>query len=315
MKQFFYISFFVFGLFFSCSSKNNADNANLLDDVDEEQTSATDSKAKGYDANTSLILLGKKGYKTYSNHWAYLSDDEYLATNQKQIVHFDDTISIGMLNNEDQCGLVDSLRLNKEWLCINFSDSDTINTYSLSKAITKSYSYNDVIDFVPITVVVFQKNEREELCGTDLAFRGDYKKTDFLLSHKQQLSDSEQQEVISALRNKVRDVNAIPPRPMASDTLLLQEIYKVGSDIVVAKYNTTQYSDSDGDFGNQTIFVLKKNEVVNWLGGMDIYCVPFELKGVSYLYINENTYATSRTTLLRLTDDVKAVYKKVLFFD
>ena len=310
MKQVFKPSLLALCLLFSYSLKTNAHSSSESYDNDVEQT-----KTNKYETNTSLILLDRDSYKTYKDHWAYLSDDEYFGTDTDASNHFDDTISIGMFNNDEQCGLVDSLRLDKEWLCINFSNLYTTNSCSLLKAVTKSFSYNDVIDFVPITMLIFEKDKKEELCRTDIAFRGNYHKSEFDLSRKVKLSASEIEKVVSVLKQKVKDINAIPPRPMASDTLLLQDIYKIDTDIVVAKYNATQYSDSDSDLGNQTVFVLKNNEVIDWFGGMNIYCVPFELKGIQYFYVSENTYATVRTTLLRLNGDSKIIYKKVLFFD
>jgi hypothetical protein len=93
-------------------------------------------------------------------------------------------------------------------------------------------------------------------------------------------------------------------------------MYKVTDDIVIARYITTEYSDSDSDLGNENVFVLQNNRIKHWFAGMSCRYDVFELRSEKYLYINVNTYATSKTTLLKLSkNDIKEVYTHLIFGD
>lgn len=263
---------------------------------------------------TSLFLLSREEYITYRDHYQYVSDEEYFDTNHSNIIHLDDTISTGFSDNEGKEGLVDSLLLDMDWLCIQFPQINYGTSFAIYKAKTTAYSLNDGIDFVPLTLLSF-RDEVGEPFTCDIAFRGDYVTSDFELSESKELSSDAQIQSIQAIQRTIRDKTTIPPRPMSTDTLLLENIFKITDDITVAKYVVTQYCDSDADYGNEALFVLKNNMLKQWFAGMNCVYNVFELQGIKYLYIVVNTYATSKVTLLKLTDPIEEVYTNLIFGD
>lgn len=268
-----------------------------------------------------LTLLPKEKYKTYRDHWAYLSDEVYFGMSKSGQSHLEDTISIGIVSDNEGCGLVDSLALNKEWLCIHFtdfSDEDQIHEipYVLSEATTSSFAYNSYIDSISLTTLRFREDREEERCLIDIAFRGNYKTSDFSLADKAAISMDELKSVTALIQQTVSDSTFIPARPMASDTLLLDSVYRVSEKLIIAQYKTTILSDSDGDYGNYATFFILNNRLVYWSAAMSQRIVPFQLKGKLYLYYSEFTYATGRYSLFCFDgEDISKIYARTIFYD
>lgn len=302
---------------FSCNQKkevrvqNNTITETSVIVVNEPNEPKVQTLSK---TETSLFLLSREEYVTFRDHYRYVSDEEYLGTNYLNMTHLDDSISTGFSDNEGKQGLVDSLRLDMDWLCIRLPQINYGTSFAIHKAQTTAYSLNDGIDFVPLTLLSFQ-DEVEEYFTCDIAFRGDYAVSDFELSESKELSSDEQIQSIRAIQRTIRDKTTIPPRPMSTDTLLLENIFKIADDITVAKYVVTAYNDSDADYGNEALFVLKNNTLKQWFAGMNCVYNVFELRGIRYLYIVVNTYATSKVTLLKLTDPIEEVYTNLIFGD
>lgn len=295
---------------FSCKEKKENNNTEQVSsiplNITEQEVHPT------FNSETSLILLPREEYDTYRDHFAYISPEEYLGSDSPHVSHLDDTISTGLYNLEGKLGLVDSLRLDQDWFCIHFPFRDSSEQTSVYNTTTISYSYNDLIDYVPLTLLSLQNGADSE-CS--IAFRGHCDISEFKELEGDKLSSEEQINIIKAIRKKVLAKDAIPPRPMTTDTLLLDNIYKISDNFIVAKFVTTRISDSDGDFGNEALFVLQDGKLNQWLAGMDCTCHLFEFRNEKYLYIVANTYATSKTTLLKLTDDVKVLYTYLFIGD
>ena len=262
--------------------------------------------------DSTLFLLARDEYKTYSDHFVYLSDEEYFRTDFGRGSHLDDVISIGVFDNDEYIGLLDSLKLNEKWLCISFFERETDLESTIFEGKTTSYSSNDVIELIPLTLLDVNKEKRR----IDIALRGNFDKSSFNMIDYKYVSGMEQRRTVESIQKYVQQANVIPPRPMSTDTLLLTNIYKLADNFVVAKYRTLAVSDSDGDYGNECFFVLINNIVTNWFAGMSCDYEVFELQNQKYLYVTTYTYATGRYNLFKLEgDDLKEIYKSVLFYD
>lgn len=298
---------------FSCNERKVIKNS-----IEQELPISIENKQEDHaplHAKTSLILLPREEYSTYRDHYEYISKEEYFETNYSDICHLEDSISIGFSDNEGALGLADSLCLNIDWLCIRFPSLDQADQRpTIDKAKTLSYGAKDnVIDYVPLTLLSVQ-NDNE--LAYDIAFRGQYEISDFKLLERKNLLYKEQIDIAQMIQKEIIKETAIPPRPMTTDTLSLDNIFKVSHNTTVAKYLTTKFSYSDGDLGNEVIFVIQNGKLNQWFAGMSCRYNIFELRNEKYLYINVSTYATVKTTLLKLDkDDIKEVYTYLIIGD
>lgn len=305
------ISLFLLLFFLSCTGGKVKNNTEPEDSADIKNEAGV---PPSFDASTSLILLPRNTYHTYRDHFAYISDEEYSETNLSDASHLNDTLSIGLSNDEGALGLADSLRLGMDWLCILLPEIHSEQSPITYKAKTVGYSFNEVIGSLPLTLLSVQDN-KEKAIICDIAFRGNYKESQFNLLKKKKLTATELEQAIQEIRRTTRDKEAVPPRPMSSDTLLLNNIYKITDHVTVAKYLTREYNDSDSDLGNEAVFVLQDNKLDQWFAGMSCHYSVFELKGEKYLYVIESAYASSKVTLLKLTGKTEVIYSNLMFAD
>lgn len=298
-------------LLFSCNEKKSIKNIKKepLISIENKQEDCAPIHGKTY-----LILLPRNEYRTYKDHYQYISDEEYFKSDYSNICHLEDSISTGFSDNEGASGLVDSLCLNMDWLCIKFPSLDESNQSPIiDKAKTISYGANDIIDFVPLTLLSVQNDNK---LSYDIAFRGQYEISEFRLLEEKELSSKEQKDITRVIQKEIIKETAIPPRPMTTDTLTLDNMFKVSHNITVAKYLTTRFNDSDSDLGNEAIFVIQNGKLCQWFAGMSCRYNVFELGEEKYLYINVSTYATVKTTLLKLDkNEIKEVYTYLVFGD
>lgn len=310
-----YLIFNVFVLFilflFSCNEKKEVNNK-----VEQNPHIVIKNKQEyhaPFDAKTSLILLPREEYSTYRDYYQYVSNEEYPGANYLNISHLEDSISFGLSDNEGALGLVDSLCLDMDWLCIVFPSLDSDRPLIIDKAKTVSYGMNDIIDFVPLTLLSVNS---ENKISYDIAFRGQYEISDFKLLKKDSLSFNEQIDIVQTIQKKIIEKDAIPPRPMTTDTLILDKILKISHNTIIAKYLTTSFTYSDADTGNEVIFIMQDGKLKQWFAGMHCRYNIFELREEEYLYINVSTYATVKTTLFKLCkDDIKELYTYLFWGD
>lgn len=304
-------------LLFSCNDKKIIKNSIIEHSTEQAPPVSIENKQEDQvplHVQTSLKLLPREQYKTYRDHYNYISEEEYFGAGSSNTSHLEDSISSGFFDDKGATGLVDSLRLNTEWLCIKFPSLD--ESYPrpvIDKARTISYGANNLIDFVPLTLLSVQNDDR---LAYDIAFRGHYKTSDFQLLEGKNPSSQEQMDIVRILQEEITKKTAIPPRPMTTETLVLNNMIKVSRNTTVAKYSTTKSSDSDADLGNEVIFVLQNGKLAKWFAGMSCAYNIFQLRNEIYIYVIVSTYATDKTTLLKPDkDDIKEVYSNLIFGD
>lgn len=307
----------VLNIFMSCQLKSDVKNHSQHQSFDSVQIKIDTVKPLFINYDSLLILLPPNEYKTYRDHFAYISENEYLNIDSVLQYHFDDSISIGFGDDNGNIGLMDSLKLGSEWLCIYLRSQKTKISPKTVKAITESYSYKNMpSDVFPITLLHVE-NKEYNLVPCDIAFKGDYVETDFESLDQLSVSTETRDSIVNSIQNYVRNEGVIPPRPFATDTLYLDGIYKLTNNTVIAKYKVLEFEHWDGDCGNICLFIVQNNKVVKWLAGMDGDYNTFKLRNKIYIYTWMNTYATSRIELFKINnyDGLDEIYKYVIFGD
>lgn len=274
--------------------------------------------SKNSNIDSIIVMLPRDSYSTYTDHFNYIPDDEYYETNKEYESHLNDTIATGFISNDDSPALIDSLELDMDWLLIQFGNKDQKLEEKIKRGKTESYSYNDFIEYIPVTLLTIEEDDRDEIkyWSADIAFRGNYLPSDFKLIAKEPVNQMDLSYTVSQIQTTVEDPDYPLPRPMAADTLLLDNFFRFDANLSLAKYKTSKIEYGENDYADEVLFVVS-NSTVKCFAAMRVYYHIFQLKDKKYLYIQIHTNTTSSKRLFNIeaNGNLEEIYTHLHFTD